>query len=524
MTVAETGERHIQLSPDALQRCSEPDQDDEPPRGLSINAEPWIQPVFPPPRSHGMVVRGGRDEIKLAARGGSSASWSVELIGPRTPRRLLVVPPMPAGDHYRLLWYRPGELVPRPRIEPTDGGGQLLMGYLLNGQYALAAAAARTLERVRGDADPMTWVAPSYTQLLIGYAYALGRDCARLTSWCRRTAAATELGSDGLVLAAEAAWQREEPTLTRELLASAADLPPPTITLGGELALDRATSLSLELGRPAVSDRHEARAQTNVAHSSHEAMMPPNLAPAYDAHAVGGQPLHVQPKLDDAVQALSNRWTTALMRADGRSLSLSIATSQLMSPDLGQAPRVARLRWLLRYFISRIRYTAVRTRPVLFAFSKEMMMSAYSEEVAMTGAGKMSGESRSKDRSPLWVAAAAFWALVLVLGFAWATDRAGWQVGPVVWLAEGAVLALVLVAIGAFAGALVYRDRLAAAEVRALDAEYEARRFHMEAMKGRALAAVLEADGRVLDELGDSTAEVRAAYLRHMTVARELFD
>ena len=84
------------------------------------------------------------------------------------------------------------------------------MAYLLAGQYSLAAAAARAIEAARASASLTAWSAPSYTQLLIGYAYALGRDTARLSVWCRRTAAVDTLGTDGLILEAEAGWQAVE--------------------------------------------------------------------------------------------------------------------------------------------------------------------------------------------------------------------------------------------------------------------------------------------------------------------------
>jgi hypothetical protein len=75
------------------------------------------------------------------------------------------------------------------------------------------------------------------------------------------------------------------------------------------------------------------------------------------------------------------------------------------------------------------------------------------------------------------------------------------------------------VAIGGYVGAFVYRDRLIAAEDRTFAAEKRARRFHEAAIKGRALAAVLEADARIVEDMSD---EARAICRRHAAIAEQL--
>lgn len=491
LTVSESSDRQIELSADKLQSFGESEQEEKRPNGLSISAVPYIRPVFPPQRLNGLEVRAVHHELELSARTGSGSSWAMDLIGPRTPQRRLIVPPVPAGENYHLLWYRPGELVRRPRIEPADSGGRLLMNYLLNGQHALAAAAARALERSRGDAVPLSWVAPSYTQLLIGYAHAVAGDNKRLTAWCRRTAATSELGADGLVLAAEAAWQRGDPNVTRELLAVAAKWPPPTITLGGELALNRATSLSLLLDEPPAQE--ESRADDT---RGRERYLP-------------------QPALDRAVLAMTNDWTRALMRADSQSLSLSTAESDRRSPDLEWAPWWDRVRWRLRYWMSRAGYIAVRARPILFTFAKELSVS--NPEISIPAADS---DTRSKAgfRGVLLLAYLLLVALVLIVGTDILVAGTG-ALGPIVWLAEGALLSVALLAVGGYVGAFVYRERLTAAEVRLEAAEDRARRFHEAAMKGRALAAVLDADAGVVEDMTDVE---RAICRRHAAIAERL--
>lgn len=478
--VGEQQDRQIHLNAARLSRSTNIDEVEQLPGGLSVNAMPWTPPVLAPRRQNGLIVQRGRGEVALAPNAGSTASWEVELIAPRTPRRRLIVPPMSTGDHYQLRWHRSGEQVRRPRIEPADFTGRLLMEYLLKGQYTLASVAARSIERIRGDADPLAWVMPSYTQLLIGYSYALGRDWDRLTYWCERTAAATELSSDGLVLAAEDAWRRDDPALARELLAAAAKIAPPSITLGGELALDLATSLALRLAQPApkghFSDRNES----------------------------GYKPLELNHEQDRDMLALSNAWTRTLSRADSQSLSLSTAETDRISPDLEQAPWPERLRGLMGYLRRLGHYTRLRTRPIVFAFSKELLVL----------------KSESSMRRPLVVG--GLLAVILVAFLAQTvllTMNAERPLDPIVWLAEGTVLAIILVAIGAFAAASVYRSLVTAAERRADDAQSEARYFHEAAMKGRALAAVLKADARDIEDLPD---EAKAICLRHAAVADQL--
>jgi hypothetical protein len=484
VTIAEGDDRWIQLEEGRLRRRFETKDSEELPHGLSIDAQPWTPPVFPPPRSYGLVAQAEHDEVRLATEEGNIASSAIKVVARDTPRRLLVVPPMLAGDDYQLVWHSSGELVRRPRIEPADDGGRLLMEYLLNGQHAQAAAAARTLERIRGEHNPLCWVSPSCTQLLIGYAHAIGRDCARLTAWCERTAATTELGSDGLVLDAESAWLQGDSELTRRLLARAASLPAPAITLGGELALDRATSLAL-LTQAASTDE------------------PPDRNEDGDDQ----RRLRRDPELDHAVRAMSNSWTRTLARADDRSISLSTAETDRMSPDLKQAPCLDRVGWFLRYLWWRIRYTYLRGRPIPFTFAKELLVPDSSSE---------------RHYLVKWhYLVGVVLALVLIVAVVQVvvlSHMIEW-IGPIGWFAEGALFMLIFLAIGAYAGATVFRDQVIVAQQRADRAEAQAREFHEAAMKGRALGAVLRADANSAEDMPDAMKNI---YFRHAAVAKQL--
>jgi hypothetical protein len=289
------------------------------------------------------------------------------------------------------------------------------------------------------------------------------------------------------VLAAEGAWQRDDPALARRLLAQAATLPPPAITLGGELALDRATSLMLLLRDQASS---------------------PDKTPGRDD--MTQQRLGPDEKLDLAVLALSSNWTRTLVRADNRSLSLSVAETGRMSPDLEQAPWLDRVRWLLRYLMSRARYTRIRTRrPIVFTLAKESLMS---ESVSLVPEPPFM-------RRYLAVTLLALMLIVAVAQLIWVSEVIR-SPEPIVWLGEGTVLAMIFLAIGAFAAASVYRDQVVVERQRADAAQAQARDFHEAAMKGRALAAVLKADALVVGE--ETPDKVREICLRHAAVADEL--
>ena len=118
------------------------------------------------------------------------------------------------------------------------------MEYLVQGFTSLAAASARAVERLRGQSDPREWAAPSYEQLLIGYAFAMGADSQRLGAWVRRTSASDTLGLDGQILAAESAWLDGRTDDARRHLTACSHSGLPTLAFGLEIALRLATRLA----------------------------------------------------------------------------------------------------------------------------------------------------------------------------------------------------------------------------------------------------------------------------------------
>ena len=156
----------------------------------------------------------------------------------------------PAANECRIISVTPVGAPARLRVEPADPVATLLMDYLIAGKFVLACAAARAIEKYRAGEDPSEWADPSYCQLLIGYSYALGRDRERLDRWCRRTDAEGSLGTDGLVLAAEAALLQLDEARSASIIERAAGAPPPLLAHGADIGQRIASVLLAEIDEP----------------------------------------------------------------------------------------------------------------------------------------------------------------------------------------------------------------------------------------------------------------------------------
>lgn len=455
------------------------------PHGLTAAVVPWTVRRRVAARDTAFVlapVSGGLTVHRRRRVAGAPRAVGLQVASARMPRRLLAVPAVSPHDECRVVWRTAPGAGRRPRIEPVDGGGRLLMEYLLAGRHELAAVAARSVERIRGDEEPLNWVAPSYTQLLIGYAYAAGHDRLRLARWCARTAARTELGADGLILAAEVEWWSHRPAEARALLARAAVLPPPSILFGGEIAVRLASRLAIQRGRTLPEDA----------------------------------------EADVRVLRLSNDYLRLLSQADGGAANLSVAATGNASLDLTGTPLLHRLPWLLRYALSRLAH------PKTFILGQSTEERAvidyqYHESADMTG-----GTTSTQDALRVgWPTIAAFVAPVLALaaglGVAVRTGQPAADSGPL-WLLIGALGSFAFLAVGAGATALALRGRAARAEREADRARRLARHYQQDAMRGRALMAVLLAeqpersDGAVAAAKPDPD-----AVERHVRIARRLY-
>ncbi|WP_370948825.1 hypothetical protein AB5J62_15060 [Amycolatopsis sp. cg5] len=417
---------------------------------------------------------------------GAPQAMRLEVASRRTPRRVLGVPPLGAAESVRVLWHRPHSSVARPRVEPDDPFGRHLMRYLLAGQHAAAAAAARTVERLRGAASTVNWSAPSYTQLLVGYAYALGGDRARLALWCRRTAAARTLGADGLALAAESAWRHHDDEATVRLLTEASRFAPPTLRFGMEIGLRLTTLID--------GDRL-------------------------------GKELDLAP-----LEAVRRRYIALLVKTDASSATLSVPQTNVTSPDLSRASGPRRATAAARFAATVWRYrTIIRTSGV-----PNVRNGFLSRRATVMSVRKASADSAGKGESTkvlggaaLWVAvfALAIWLLfsIYLLTMAGSSTDLTWT--RLAWV-FGSVEAVAFTAAGALFGTAVQRDRADKAESRADSAEDKAELHRDDATKGRALAASLQADTiaqGALKSLAPGQSSQDDVRRRHADLARSLF-
>jgi hypothetical protein len=427
-----------------------------------------------------------------------------------TPRRIVTIPFAGAGDDAcHIARFTPAGAAPRLRVEPTDPVATVLMDLLLSGDYHRASFAARTVAAIRGAADATNWSAESFAQLLIGYAFALGDDFDQLAVWCRRTNAARDLGTDGLVLEAALSYGRLDLRRASQLLALACDQPVPTVTHGVHLGLKLATMLLV------IGDAEEGRArQAGIA----------DLPQRY------------------ALTQLRHDYLKMLVVADAESSSLSLPTDRQQPVSVHTMSWAQRLTWLLSWTASgwRNRYTLLgdpheTTRR--YVLEGRPMSSQISDNAEGSSNSSHSGQAdaTSAPSTPLsgialWVAAFAVvvWvAFSVVLIVRSSADEVTWT--RIAWV-FGSIEAVAFAAAGALFGTAVQRQNVQKAEQRADTAQKDADSRRDEAMKGRALAAALEADGATAEPdtglramspgAGGAEQEIRA---RHAHLARALF-
>ena len=436
-------------------------------RRLAVTIAPWAGPnVNELSADPAVAVNWAGDGVTISRQSDSALSLAIDIATRFMPRRQLAVPPVGPADACTLSWHQPPGSVPRPRVEPADPCGQLLMGYLLAGQYPLAAAAARGIETARATPSLISWSAPSYTQLLIGYSYALGRDSARLSAWCRRTAAADALGTDGLVLAAAAEWQRSNARSALAILARAAGSVPPTLTFGAELGIRLASVLPLALSSASAGEDAQELVQ------------------------------------------IMNDWVPLMTRADASAATVSVPQTGNTRLDVSAASVLSRLRWLTRYWLSLSLRTYNKVlRPGLSDRAFRLVTKRRISMIDLTSVAVAAREVAANAiragaeelRPSIWYRRLMTLGISVVIMGIWVWTSIYYEThqGSVaIGVIYGSVQAITFVAAGAAGAGWFLNARLAESERRALAAERLAEQYRHDAAKGRALAAaLLAADG-----------------------------
>jgi hypothetical protein len=218
---------------------------------LAFDVTRWADATAPIPEDDQLTISREGDLLRVGGQQETSAPLRLVLAGSSTPTRVIAVPRVAVDESavVHIDFDRPWGA--RPTLTPSDHASRLLLAYLNTGENRLAAAMARALARARADRAPIRWASPSFAQLLVGYAYALGEDADMLAGWCRRTQAARFLGTDGLILTAQSAWLQGRPQRATELLARA-EATAPVMALGLGVAVRLAFHLAAEPTSPRV--------------------------------------------------------------------------------------------------------------------------------------------------------------------------------------------------------------------------------------------------------------------------------
>lgn len=420
-----------------------------------------------------LEVEGG-EAIKLSWSNGAGSAIGLNLSTRNTPRRHLAVPPIGVGEEVYVEFHG---LISGSRhlgISPSDPFGRLLLGYLLTGRNALAATSARRMEVERARLRTLDWAAPSYTQLLIGYAFALGGDQRRLLAWCNRTLVSFSPTPDVNVLRAWYAFRAGRLDVSMSWLKTLDNLPLPALHFGGEMALT-------------LADEHIER---------------------IDELGIGNDGLKLAKRpegIDDKrfLNALINRYVAVQSRTDSLVGGVSLPATRTDVQDVSRATVPRRfITWAsFAYDVighARMVGTHSRGKKPLFemGFTK---MFAQTMNARRPGVGSLLAMAYAL---LVWLAASGLW-------FYYDSRMAAWVFVP--------IQSLALVAAGTSFGIWLQQGRLSETAERLRAAELRADSNALDAIKGRALAAAIQADSA---SGNDGEASV---YRRHSRLAHHLF-
>lgn len=411
-------------------------------------------------------LRGG--ELRLAScpgEGRASVAARLVLAARTTPTRVVAVPPLGPAEAAIVDLKTEHPFGQRPALLPSDPRTRLLLAYIGSGQHQIARALAARLTIVLGEQRPIAWSEPSFAQLLVGYTLAADEDGPALAAWCRRTRADRLLGVDGIVLAAAAAWQEREPRDAASLLLRAEQAGTPVMSLGLELAVRLAYLLLAHgLEREALN----------------------RLVTAYSVLSTTSDPL-----AETITTPTSPRWPVSLQ---GRGW-------------------LARLHWALGYLTVRARlpHAARSAAEALHVVLKPLAARDIRSSTLHRGVNM---NPRSLRSLALTLVGAWFAVVAAVVAVA-ISEKGNWErlVAPF-GILEAAVFTLLGFAISN-SSTEIWKDRENELLTRVAQSEKRVREVEEEAMKGRALAAALQAE---------SGPEASSDVIRHARLSRCLFN
>jgi hypothetical protein len=427
----------------------------------------------------------------------SPTSRKVRVASLGTPNRTMNIPPEheALGPASQLVWKSSRQGRVFPLIEPVDPRTRLLLAYLLQGDYAQARAAADAFIENLVREQPLLLSAPSYTQLVLGYAYGLGGPATALAKWCRRTEAAAALGADGMVLAALSASRSGSHEESISHLVECSKFDAPVLWLGTEIGIDLA-----ETYLTANDDLSSFPSGTGV---------------------------------DVALKKLIVGWRRVQARTDPASPVVSIPPKSEHIGTLSHPSLFRRFLWTARYLMTRYRFgKIVRTQRLIIAPLHALEDKMQESEATLKSAVRGKGAAQAFALGLLLVAVLA----LLVAAASWmALNSTQWL--QLAWLFVSAQLILV-------AGWAMYRSssdaqrRIDEANGRRQEAEMAALSYQDQAMRGRALAAALMAQGVTAEKMRNTSstkgedvaassspfqASAEGVTTAHAAMARELF-
>jgi hypothetical protein len=428
---------------------------------LAFDVTRWADATAPIPEDNQLRISCGGDQLRISREGDplriggrqeTSAPLRLLLAGSNTPTRRIAVPRVALDESavVHVAFDRPWGA--RPALTPSDDASRLLLAYLNAGENRLAAAMAHALARVRADQAPIRWASPSFAQLLVGYAYALGEDAEALDGWCRRTQAARYLGTDGLILAAQSAWLLGRTQEATESLVRA-ETAQPVMTLGLGLAVRLAFHLAAE----------PRSARVDFSRIEHDGERLARLVTSYSRLSSA-----TDPAADTVTTPVSERRPVSL---DGR----------------GWRQRAA---WAIAYVLVRLQLThTIRQSKGITTVLVSLQRRA--KRVLDNQGGTV---RRAWEYSVLLVAGfvtLAWLGLLVAVVVAAPSHSVTWDR---LLLPLQGVQAVVFALVGAGVILLAVDRRTRELEQRAEDSENRARKAEDQAMKGRALAAALQAE------------------------------
>ena len=273
------------------------------------------------------------------------------------------------------------------------------------------------------------------------------------------------LGTDGLILAAAAAWQNSDARSALAILVKAAGSVPPTLTFGAELGLRLAGAVPVALGPPA----------------------PGEPVIDYTAAGAGSQELI----------RIMNNWMPLMTQADASVASVSVPRTRNTSLDVSGARFFRRLRWRTWYWLSRRTYNKV-LRPGISDYAFRLVTkgrSSMSQQPNPAESGKAAeADSRASSIFGRLQQGIAIPERVIFFLAPWGLASYFYVTqnsSPALSLIYGTVLAITFASASAVVASWIWNARLAESERRALAAERLAEQYRTDAAKGRALAAAL---------------------------------